>query len=222
MLEAGSKEEIVQYSSWQLAKDILELIKPYRGRFWFASLIRMLGDLAWLYPAFAFASIVTFLTEYRPGESFRTLWIVLGLWLAATVVRSLSQFFSKFLGYRVAERLSIDSTLKTVRHLFRLDMAWHERENSGNKIKRIQNAGDGFNKILRLWFNNTRSQVRSATPRRYALHTSNGVWKSRTFRGLLLRRSMTNRRSSDVTTEKSVPFGKYCRTKPLVFSPVPR
>jgi len=154
MSQANSKKEIIQYSSWQLIKDILELLEPYKASFWFASLFRMLGDLAWLYPAFAFASIVTFLTHHRPGESLHTIWIVLALWLAATVVRSLSQFFSKYIGYRVAERLAIDSTLKTVRHMFRLDMAWHERENSGNKIKRIQNAGDGFNKILRLWFNN--------------------------------------------------------------------
>ena len=114
----------------------------------------MLGDLAWLYPAFAFASIVTFLTHYQPGQSLNPIWIALGLWLATTVIRSLSQFFSKFIGYKVAEKLTIDFTLKTVRHLFLLDMAWHERENSGNKIKRIQNAGDGFNKIIRLWFNN--------------------------------------------------------------------
>ena len=144
---------MIKYSSWQLIKDILKLLKPYQTRFWLASIIRLLGDLAWLYPAFAFASIVTFLTHYRQGNSLNPIWIILGLWLAAAIIRSLGQFFSKYLGYRVAERLAIDSNLKTVRHMFRLDMAWHERENSGNKIKRIQNAGDGFNKILRLWFN---------------------------------------------------------------------
>ncbi|MDO8592940.1 MAG: ABC transporter ATP-binding protein [bacterium] len=147
-------EPIVNYPSWQLIKDILRLLKPYRVRFWLASLIRLLGDLAWLYPAFAFAEIVTFLTHYKPGDSLGAIWLALGLWLAATVIRSLSQFFSKNMGYRLAEKLAIDSTLKTVEHMFRLDMAWHERENSGNKIKRIQNAGDGFNKIVRMWFNN--------------------------------------------------------------------
>jgi len=153
MAKINPNKEIIDYSSWQLVKDILKLLKPYRARFWFASFIRMLGDLAWLYPAFALASIVTFLTHYRQGDSLVAVWIILGLWLTSSLVRSLSSFFSKNIGYRVAEKLSIDSTLKTVQHLFLLDMAWHERENSGNKIKRIQNAADGFNKILRLWFN---------------------------------------------------------------------
>lgn len=152
MKEVNSKKEIIAYSSWNLMRDIFELLQPYRGRFLLASLIRILGDLAWLYPAFALASIVTFLTQYQSGQSLNTIWIVLGLWISATVMRSLSQYFTKCIGYKISERLALDSALKTVQHLFRLDMAWHERENSGNKIKRIQNAGDGFNKILRLWF----------------------------------------------------------------------
>lgn len=154
MVEVNSKKEIIDYSSWDLIKDIFQLLRPYRGRFWFASFVRMVGDLVWLYPAFAFASIVTFLTQYKPGQSLNTIWIVLGLWLGATIIRSLSQYFSKSIGYKVSEKLVIDSTLKTVQHLFMLDMAWHERENSGNKIKRIQNAVDGLNKVIRLWFNN--------------------------------------------------------------------
>ncbi|MFA5076431.1 MAG: ABC transporter ATP-binding protein [Patescibacteria group bacterium] len=148
------EKQVIQYSSWQLIKDILQLLRPYRGRFVVASLIRLAGDLAWLYPAFALAAIVTILTKYQPGESLNGLWIVLLLWSAAVVIRSLSQFFSKYLGYQISEKIAIDSSLRAIRHMFLLDMAWHEEENSGNKIKKIQNAADGFSKILRIWFNN--------------------------------------------------------------------
>lgn len=144
----------VKYSSLQLIKDIFELLKPYKWRFIVASLIRMTGDLANLYPVVALASVVTFLTTYKIGDSLKYIWIALGLWLVALIIRNSSQFFSKYLGYYVAEKIAIDSTLKTMQHMFLLDMAWHERENSGNKIKRIQNAGDGLNKIIRLWFDN--------------------------------------------------------------------
>ena len=144
----------VKYSSLQLIKDIFELLKPYKWRFIVASLIRMTGDLANLYPVVALASVVTFLTTYKIGDSLKYIWIALGLWLVALIIRNASQFCSKYLGYYVAEKIAIDSILKTIQHMFLLDMAWHERENSGNKIKRIQNAGDGLNKIIRLWFNN--------------------------------------------------------------------
>lgn len=146
------KIEDNQYSSFQLIKDIFVLLKPYKRRFWIASFIRLLGDLAWLYPVFALAQIVTILTKYQPGDSLRGIWIALGLFFLAVVVRQLSQFYSKYLGYWVAEKLAVDSALETMQHMFALDMVWHERENSGNKIKRIQNAGTGLNKIIRLWF----------------------------------------------------------------------
>lgn len=149
-----NETEIANYSSWRLIRDLLVLLKPYRGKFLLASLVRVSGDIAWIYPALAFASLVTFLTEYESGASLRPVWTLLGLWLGAVVIRSLSQFFAKSMGNGLAEKLAIDAMLKTVRHLFRLDMAWHERENSGNKIKRIQNAVVGFNGIIRIWFNN--------------------------------------------------------------------
>jgi ABC-type multidrug transport system fused ATPase/permease subunit len=68
----GSLEEELKnskYSSWQLIKDIWSFLKPYKWRFFIASLIRLAGDLAALYPAFALASIVTFLTQYKQGNS---------------------------------------------------------------------------------------------------------------------------------------------------------
>lgn len=142
-----------RYSSWELLKDIFRYIAPYQWRFIFGSFIRLLGDLANLIPPFALASLVTFATQYKAGQSLRIAWIFIGLWFLANVIRNLSQFFAKSLGYYIAEKISIDSTLRAVQHLFKLDMAWHERENSGNKLKRIQNAGDGLNKIVRLWFN---------------------------------------------------------------------
>ena len=141
-----------KYSLFELLKDTLKLLKPYKWRFLLASLIRVAGDLANLYPVFALASVITFLSHYKSGESIKYIWILIGFWFLATIIRNLSQYFCKYLGFSVAAQIAIDSNLKTLKHMFLLDMAWHERENSGNKIKRIQNAGDGFTKIIRIWF----------------------------------------------------------------------
>ena len=79
--------------------------------------------------------------------------IIFGGWLVAITIRQLCQYFAKSIGYKVSERIGIDATLHSFHHVSQLDMAWHEHENSGNKIKRIQNASDGLNQILRIWFN---------------------------------------------------------------------
>src|SRR3954464_14822620 len=51
---------------------------------------------------------------------------------------------------------------------------------------------------------------------------SAGVLQPRVFRGLLLRAIATAARSSALCALRSVPFGKYWRSSPLVFSFVPR
>ncbi len=143
---------VASYSTWQLVKDIAQYLKPYKWRFIGASIIRLIADLVWLYPPIALASVVTFVSEYHVGESLQPVWVILALWFSSSVVRSFGQFFSKYLGFMVAERVNVDSTLKGAEHMFRLDMRWQEKENSGNKIKRIQNASLGYNTIIRRWF----------------------------------------------------------------------
>src|SRR5215213_1811917 len=51
---------------------------------------------------------------------------------------------------------------------------------------------------------------------------SAGARSSRTIRGRSLISSATKRRRSSLTRSRLVPFGKYCRRSPLVFSLVPR
>src|SRR3954454_12351302 len=72
-----------------------------------------------------------------------------------------------------------------------------------------------------------RAQPVVATPaccidRRSSLSASAGVLHSRVFRGRLFKAPATAARSSGVHRLRSVPLGKYWRSRPLVFSFVPR
>lgn len=149
----SDQAKMSRYSLWQVVADIRPLLRPYRGQFWFASLMRLLGDVANLFPAYALAFIVSFLSTYSSGQSTDHLWLICVLFAGAVLLRGISQFCSKYWGYRVAEMLEIDSTMKAIQHMFLLDMSWHEKENAGNKLKRIQKGGEAWNNTLRLWFN---------------------------------------------------------------------
>lgn len=150
----GLDEVTITYSSRSLVSDLLRLIRPYKWRFIGATLARLAGDLVWLYPPLALAAIVTFLADYEPGESLALVWIGIFLWIGALAIRASGHFIAKHEGYKIGERIALDASLKTMHHLFRLDMLWHERENSGNKLKRIHNASMAINRIVRLWFDN--------------------------------------------------------------------
>lgn len=146
--------DLIDYSNWMLIKDILKFLKPYKRLFIFASLCRFTSDISNLYPTYGFALIVTFFSKYRPGESLKYFWIILSAITVAYFIKYVLRFLSKYYGYRVAEKVAIDSQVDMINHLSLLDIAWHEKENAGNKLKRIQKGSDGLRKILSMWINN--------------------------------------------------------------------
>jgi len=145
---------VISYTTSRMLRDIARLVAPYKWRFLFATIARLTADIIWLYPAVALASIVTFLAAYEEGTSFAPVWTTLVLWSGALLVRALGHYFAKNEGYKIAEQSALDASVKTMRHLFRLDIRWHERENSGNKLKRIHNANRAIDRVVRLWIDN--------------------------------------------------------------------
>jgi len=142
------------YSTWGLLKTLTISLKPYRTRFIIASILRLIGDIVWLYPAYALAQIVTFLTTYTKGQPLQPLFLITLLWALATLIRFICMYYAKFWGFQIGEQIDLDSQLKTIRHLFLLDIGWHEKENAGNKMKKIDRGSDGLNKIVRMWIGN--------------------------------------------------------------------
>ncbi len=147
------KKPVTPYKASQLLKDLGSFVKPYRGKFIVGSLFRLSGDLVNLYPAFALASLVSYFTENN-SRSMRQPLIIFGLWATAWIWRTIGMYYGKKFVYTVAEKIQIDAQLRTVRHLFALDIAWHEHENTGNKLKRIQRGGESLNRFLRIWVAN--------------------------------------------------------------------
>lgn len=139
------------FSTRQLIKFLLQLIRPYGRAFWLASLANLVMNIVSLYPAYAIAKIITFLATYSSGVSTKAMWTTLVFWIIAIIVRNAGFNLSKYYAFNVSEQAALDLHVQSVRHLCNLDISWHERENSGNKLKRINKGADGVDKILRLW-----------------------------------------------------------------------
>ncbi len=142
----------VAYTSLHLLRDLAHHIAPYKGKFFLGFICRLISDLAWLYPAYALASIVNFITKYTPGDSYEPLYQVLIFWGIAILLHIILRPVAKYYGYQVSEKVCLDVQFKTLRHLLQLDLAWQERENTGNKLKRILSGGEGFDQIIRMFF----------------------------------------------------------------------
>lgn len=148
------KTDFIEYSNRELIRDIGIFLKPYRWRFFIASLLRFISDVINLFPVYGFALIVTFFSKFKPGDSLEYFWKIIAALSLAYIVGHVCKYMSKYVGYQVAERVALDSQVKMISQLSFLDIAWHEKENAGNKLKRIQKGSDGIYRILAMWINN--------------------------------------------------------------------
>ncbi len=141
-----------QYKNSQFLRDVWSYIKPYKGRFFFASFCRLVADLANLYPAFAYAGIVTFLSDWHSGDSMRPAWTFLITWAVFMGIQVVGAWSAKHIGYSLAEKAGTDAFSAGISHLVALDTRQHEQEGAGIKLKRVQRGRDAINKIIRSWF----------------------------------------------------------------------
>ncbi|HEX8591338.1 MAG TPA: ABC transporter ATP-binding protein [Candidatus Paceibacterota bacterium] len=143
-----------EYTARELFTDLAPYLAPYKWTLALATTLRVAADLAALYPPLALALVVNFLTDYEAGVSLSPVWTILGLFAAAVVARFIGIYGAKMLVYRTSERMKLDLENAALAHFFRLDISWHERENTGNKLKRITRGAESADRILRIWINN--------------------------------------------------------------------
>lgn len=139
------------YSNFDLFKDLVSFVKPHRGKFWLGTFLRVTSDIIWLYPVWAVSEIINLATAYHPGDSLGHFWFLIISTILAGLYHFPSRELAKYHLYNVAEKISVEARLDTIQHLFKLDTSWHEKENSGNKIRKMNKGGDSLNDIVRLY-----------------------------------------------------------------------
>nr|VFK59755.1 MAG: ABC transporter transmembrane region [Candidatus Kentron sp. TUN]VFK63219.1 MAG: ABC transporter transmembrane region [Candidatus Kentron sp. TUN]VFK68197.1 MAG: ABC transporter transmembrane region [Candidatus Kentron sp. TUN] len=137
-----------KYTSLHLIKDLWHYTKAYKVKLFIGIFFRLASNLIWLYPAYALASIVSFLTNFSEGDSLQPIWNILSFWVVSIIIHIAGGMISTYYGYQVADKSALDVYFKTLSHFLKTDLAWHEKENTGNKLKRIQSGSQGFNLII--------------------------------------------------------------------------
>lgn len=131
---------------------IIKRLKKYKYQFIFGSSMRVIGDLCTLYQAYALGYVVT--TVSRGNFEYKNILLVLIIWCFLMVIRQFFLSIAKKRIYTIAAKVEMDVLYEGLDHLIMLDSSWHEQENTGNKIKKIQNGASSYNSIIRIWVNN--------------------------------------------------------------------
>lgn len=141
----------IQYKNIEMIKDIWSFIKPYKSKLFIGSLLRATSDIVWLFPPFALSEIITFLSSYQMGESAAYIWNLMALIAATGIYHFICREWAKNIIYQIAEQVDIDARKKSIKHMFNINLMWHEKENSGNKMQKITKGGESLSKIIRIY-----------------------------------------------------------------------
>jgi len=141
------------YSTRNLIADIWHYVKPYKGRFWLALIAEIISDVAYLYPPYALAVIIDFFSKYTPGMDLETIYLTFTLSAIALIVIYASAYVTGKTTAELGEKIELDAQNKTLQHAISLDIAWHEKESTGNKYKRIERGARSLNQALQIFLN---------------------------------------------------------------------
>ncbi len=139
------------YSYKRIFQFFKQFLKPYFGLFFISTILSAISSAVWLYNAYALASIVNFVVGHKAGQSLSPLYQIFVIWFFVILIRYITVFLSKYLGMSMSEKAKKDVELYSIKHLSLLNIAWHEKENSGNKLKRIDRAAQNIIDGMRLW-----------------------------------------------------------------------
>ena len=142
---------IMDYTYGNLFSFSKQFLLPYKVKFISGSLFRFVSAILGLYSTYAFAEVVTFVTKYKAGDSLNVLYFILVSWTASFLIRYILIYWAKILCLNAGEQASLDIEVKALEHLSKLDISWHEKENVGNKVKRIQRGSNGVSTLVRVW-----------------------------------------------------------------------
>ncbi len=142
-------QKSINYSNIDYVADLWRYIKPYKGKFWAGVFFRLTSDIAKLYPAIAISQVIEILSQNNADLNLNRLYLIFILWGIDAAYFSFFHNYSKYLDIQVAEYAALDFYKKALSHVFKLDLSWQEKENSGNKMKRIDKGSDGITITIR-------------------------------------------------------------------------
>lgn len=147
----NSNKQLLKYSTADLTRDLLPYLKPYSGKITIATILRIIGDVLRLYPAYALAETVTFLTNHSAGQSLEPLTEIFIYFCVALIAQHVIHYVAKMVMFAVSEQIAIDTQLTCIAHMCALDIGWHEHENTGNKLKKVTRGARSCDRVLRTW-----------------------------------------------------------------------
>jgi ABC-type multidrug transport system fused ATPase/permease subunit len=140
-----------KYSNIQFIKDLWHFFRKFKGKFIFYTILLIFAYAIDLVPPLILAKIIDFFgTDYTSMKPFYTLLLILlGLSILATITRHISKYSLAVFNNKVQKHAKIETFQKMINN----DLVWHEGQNTGEKIEKINEGKKAIGNFMSFYIN---------------------------------------------------------------------
>jgi ABC-type multidrug transport system fused ATPase/permease subunit len=146
-----------KYSYSQFIKDVFYFIGKHKPKFILFSIILTLGILVGLIPPLILAEIITFFVDGTKELNY--FYLLLGGFFISTMfgysLISFSKYKLEILSNKIQNELKVNSFEKIISG----NLAWQDKEKTGNKLERINSGEKDFQKLMGLYIHKGMGQI---------------------------------------------------------------
>ncbi|MCW8966178.1 MAG: ABC transporter ATP-binding protein, partial [Candidatus Pacearchaeota archaeon] len=140
-----------KYSNWEFTKDLWHFFSKYKKRFILFSILLIIASTNALITPIILAKIIDFFTQENKSVNifYTYIGILLGYQIFTTIIRLRGKFNLNIISKKVQRYLKVES----INRLIQGDLIWHEKENVGNKMQRINEGESSIQKFIQFYNN---------------------------------------------------------------------
>lgn len=136
-------------SWWEFIKAVLFLVSENRKKFLFLNAVVFASFFYDFVPPFIVGEIVDFFTNYEVGESLNQFYFYVIFIAVATSIIAFIRLSSKNELGKIISQTVYNVKVKGFDRLLDFSIKWHDKENTGNKIQKIQNGSISLSQLQR-------------------------------------------------------------------------
>jgi ABC-type multidrug transport system fused ATPase/permease subunit len=144
------KNDIPDFGWKDMARAVIYLLNKEKRRYLFFTSILLLILFYDLVPPFLVGKIVDFFTTYKPEDSLNPFYYLVAFLTVGHGVVSYLRLTTKYNLGKIQSQVVYNTKVWGFEKLLNFSVGWHDEENTGNKIQKIQNGIDAQGQLHRL------------------------------------------------------------------------
>jgi len=133
-----------KYPWGSFLRDYWVFLEGRRFSFLFFTSLKALSDLVPFAIAYALGRTVDFFTVYNKGDSLQEFYFLVGAITILGGAQVWLRFFAKVKMQTIAADIRKEVRIKTMSKLMDLELKWHEKEETGSKLQKINEGGESI------------------------------------------------------------------------------